>query len=161
MLKKISERPVKNTPRKLPFVTRQTAYDCHVKVEILDTVGKALLTSFPVRWNNKPEPIKQEIVDKEVVQIYDARLDREGRYIDIPPDEEESFALLLRVFGDFDAYAWNNENYGFEYWQHPERKLMSGEYVVRVTIKTGDFNGDWEFKFVNPENYDDFRLLLV
>ena len=150
---------VKNSPRKFPFVTKQTANACHGNIIFLTEKYGQTGKSIQFKWDGTPEPIKQEILNNQVVYLPDRRLIRATRFIDIAPDEEESLAIAFRIQGDSDAYGWSFLNYQILDWRYPESILPLGNYIARITITSGDTVVKKDFPFTNPENFEEFDLM--
>lgn len=149
---------ISNNPRKLPLVSRRTAQDCHGSINFLDNNHKPLGVSVQIKWDGTPEPVKPEIVNGQVVYLFDNRLLRSCRYINIPPEEQESIAVAMRIQGDSQAYAWSCQNYQLPDWRHPDLQLPQGTMVARVTISSGDSVTRKDFVFDNPPSFTDFEL---
>lgn len=149
---------VKNSPKKVPLVRRQTAYSVHGTVTFIrKSDGKQVGQTMPIRWDGAPEPIKYEVENGKILSILDPRLVRISGYIDIPPDEQESFAIAVRIHGDKNAFGWTSESY-FHDWRHPDYKLPTGEYMAKIKLTTGDATFEGEFPFVNLDAFETFDL---
>lgn len=150
---------VRNNPRKMPFVPRQTAYECHGTVTFLTKNMKEVCGPMPFKWDGTPEPVKKELSEGDKrVYLFDNRLVRVCRYINIPPDEIESLAVAVRFIGEQDAFGWTPESYA-KYWRHENYQLPTGEYIARVKIKSSDTVAEEDFIFINPINFDNFDLM--
>ncbi|MCX8126790.1 MAG: hypothetical protein N3E40_06625 [Dehalococcoidia bacterium] len=149
---------VKNSPKKVPLVTRQTAYSVHGTVTFIrKSDGKQVGQTMPIRWDGAPEPIKFEVANGQVLSIPDPRLVRISRYIDIPPDEQEGFAIAVRIYDEKTAFGWTSESY-FQNWRHNDYALPIGEYVAKVRLTTGDATFEGEFPFANFDAFEPFAL---
>jgi hypothetical protein len=150
---------VVNKPRRVPFVTRQTAYSCHGTITFLTPSLQSIGNPMPIKWDGTAEPLNPEIVNNQIVNLLDQRLLRFSRYIDIPPDEKETLAVAVRIHGDTLAFGWTGESYAHD-WRHPDFKFPPGNYVARVTITTGDSKTQKDFAFENPDRFEAFDLSL-
>lgn len=151
---------VKNTPLKVPFVPRKTAFQCHGDIKFYNSKREQIGNPMPIRWDGNPEPIRFEIVNGEVVGVIENSLLRLSRYIDIPPDEQESLAIAVRIHSETLAYGWTGKSYQYD-WRHPDYELPQGNYVASVKITTGDDVFRADFSFVNPEVYEEFDLKMT
>ena len=150
---------VRNRPRRAWLVRRQTAFSCHGKIVFLNRDGGVVAGPVNIRWDGKPECVKQEVVGNRVVPLFDPRLVRQGSYIDIPPDEQASLAIALRIAGASDAFGWSNESYGHRLWQLERLRLPPGHYTARVTVTSGDEVETRDFGLGNPkDDFDRFEL---
>lgn len=148
---------VKNVPKRVPFVPRQTAYSCHGTITFFTPDSKQVGKTMSIRWDGAPEPIKAEVVDNKIVHLPDSRLIRLSRYIDIPPGETESLAAAVRIHDESHAFGWTSKSY-FHNWQHPDYSLPTGRYIARVKIVSGDRMFQKDFPFVNPGEFERFDL---
>lgn len=150
---------VKNSPRKFPFVRKQTAYSCHGSITFLTYKLDPTGINIQFKWDGTPEPIKPEILDGQIVHLFDNSLIRFTRYIDIPPGEEESLAIAFRIAGDTAAYGWSYFNFQHQDWRHPDNILPLGDYIARITITSGDIKVKKDVPFTNPERFKEFDLI--
>lgn len=150
---------VKNDPRSILFVPKQTAYACHGDIEFLTDKHEPTNISVQFKWDGTPEPVKAEILGEKVVYLPDNRLIRTTRFIDIAPGEEETLAIAFRNKDDVNAYGWSYLNYQTPDWRYPGCALPTGNFIARITIKSGDIVVKEDFPFANPENFNDFDLL--
>jgi len=148
---------IKNVPKKVPFVTRQTAFSVHGTISFITTDGKQVGKTMPIRWDGAPEPIKYEVSDGKVFTIPDPRLVRISRFMDVPPDENESLAIAVRIHDEKNAYGWTSESY-FNKWRHDDFLLPPGKYIARVRLTTGDSIFESEFPFNNLGEFETFDL---
>lgn len=149
---------VKNNPKRVPLVTRQTAYSVHGTVTFIrKSDGSQIGQVMPIRWDGAPEPIRYEISNGQLLPIPDPTLVRISRYINIPPDEQESFTIAVRIYGEEIAYGWTSESY-FHKWRHNDYKLPIGEYVVKIRLTTGDATFREEFSLTNFDKFETFDL---
>ena len=151
---------VENKPRKVPFVPRQTAMACHGTITFTSLSSKPVGNTISIKWDGTPEPLKPEIIDDEIKHLLDNRLIRTCGYIDIPPDEEESLAMAIRIQVDSEAYGWTAASYGND-WRYPNSTLPLGTYIAQVKIFTGDDPFQEKFRFENPSNFEGFDLVKV
>ena len=151
---------VKNSPRSFPFVTKQTASACHGSIIFLTDKLEQIGNSIQLKWDGTPEPIKPEILNGQVIYLFDNSLIRLTRYIDIPPGEEESLAIAFRISGDKVAYGWSYINYQYPNWRYTDSTLPFGEYIARITITSGDTIVKKDIPFINPEKFNGFDLLV-
>ena len=150
---------VKNSPRKFPFVPKQTAYACHGNIIFLTEKNEQTGTSIQFKWDGTPEPIKPEILNGNVVYLPDNSLIRTTRFIDIAPGEEESLAVAFRIQGDSEAYSWSYLNYQYPDWRYSDSSFPLGNYIARITITSGDTVIKKDFPFRNPDNFEEFDLM--
>ena len=148
---------IKNVPRKLPFVPRQTASSCHGTIVFLDTQKKAISNPMQIRWVDSPEPIKKEILNNQIINLPEPNLIRLSRYIVIPPDESELCDLAIRFFNENTAYGWCTDSY-FKNMRHSDYTLNRGSYFAKVSILTGDSKFEAIIPFSNPPDYKNFNL---
>jgi len=151
---------VLNNPRKAPFVTRQTAQAAHGTIEFLDAYRSSLSGRMPIRWDAAPEPVKYEAVGRRAILLPDPRLVRISRFIDIFPDERESLAVAIRIFGDYEAYGWTSESY-FRDWRHPDFSLPLGALIARVRLAVGDTVVQKDVPFNNPGQFEEFDIVQL
>jgi hypothetical protein len=149
---------VKNEPRRVPFVPRQTAMGVHGSIEFLDNAKNSICGKMPIRWDGTPEPLKYEIVNGEVVTLADLRLLRVSKFIDIYPDEQESLGIAIRLEGEDNAFVWTTDSY-FHSWRHPDFTISQGDFYSRVTVKAGSESFIRDVPFINPGEFEDFDLL--
>jgi hypothetical protein len=152
---------VKNDPKNFPAVPKQTAFACHGNITFLTDKFEEIGKSIQYKWDGTPEPINPEILNRRIVYLTDNRLIRTTRFIDIPPGEEESLAIAFRIKGDSEAYGWSYLNYQHSDWRHPGSILPSGNYVARITITSGDTVVKKDIPFTNPENFEEFDLVIT
>jgi len=152
---------VRNNPRKLPFVPKQTAYACHGNISFLTDKCEPTNINIQFKWAGTPEPIRPEISNGKPVYLLDNNLIRSTRFIDIPPGEEERLAIAFRIKGDADAYGWSYLNYQSPDWRHPESTLSPGSYIARITITSGDTIVKKDIPFANPADFDKFDLVDI
>lgn len=148
---------IKNVPRHVLFVPRQTASGVHGTITFLDINKNPISGAMPIKWDRRPEPIKYEVSEGEVVRLPDPRLISVSGYIDIYPDEEESLGFALRLLEDDEAYGWTVSSY-FYGWRHPAYKLPIGRYFARVKVKSGDKKFTQDILFTNPQEFNGFDL---
>lgn len=148
---------IKNDPRKLPFVPRQTASSCHGTIIFLDAEKKAFSKPMQIRWADSPEPIKKEILNNEIINLPEHNLVRLSKYIDIPPDEAELSDLAIRFFNENIAYGWCTDSY-FKNMRHSDYTFNKGSYFAKVSILTGDLKFEAIIPFSNPPDYEKFDL---
>lgn len=148
-----------NKPRRMLFVTRQTANSCHGDIIFFTADYKQIGNPMPIKWDGTPEPIKPEIYKNKIVWLLDPRLLRLTRFIDIPPDESESLAIAVKILGDNNAYGWTGESYLRGDWKHPNYTMKLGVYIARVKIYSGDSVFIQDFRFTNPKKFEKFDLL--
>jgi len=147
-----------NSPKKVPFLRRQTAFSVHGTISFFTMDDKQVGKTMPIKWDGTPEPIKFEVVEGEIVAIVDPQLVRISRFIDIPPDEKESLAIAVRIYDDKSAYGWTSESY-FRGWRHPDFALPIGKYIAKVRLTTGDAIFEKEFQFNNLYKFQNFDLI--
>lgn len=150
---------IKNKPRKLPFVPRQTASACHGTIVFLNAQKNAVSNPMKIRWVDSPEPIRKEILNGKIINLPEPNLIRLSRYIDIPPDESELCDLAIRFFSENTAYGWCTDSYLKEL-KHPDYKLNKGSYFAKISIFTGDSTFEAYIPFSNPSEYEKFDLNL-
>jgi len=148
---------VLNSPKRFPFVPRQTATSCHGSITFLDSDQKPISQPMQIRWADSPEPIKNEISNNEIVKLPEQNLIRLSRYIDIPPDESEICDLAIRFYGEDTAYGWNTYSY-FKNMRHPDFQISQGEAFARLSLFAGDSKFESFITFMNPKEYDKFEL---
>jgi hypothetical protein len=148
---------VKNNPRSLPLVTRETAYSCHGTITFINESGNIVCNSMPIRWAGNPEPIKPEVASNRIVTILDPTLVKSSQYIDIPRDEEEELDICVRFQDDSNAYGWNSESYYYQ-GKNPNYKLLPGTYRIEVKLTCSGEADTIKFLLNNSENLDDFRI---
>ena len=148
---------VLNSPRRVPLVTRQTAFAAHGSIQFHAANGEPISGAMPIRWDGSPEPVKHEILNASVVSLLDHRLLRISRFIEIFPDEKESLAVAVRILGDNEAYGWTGESYIHD-WRHPDFRLPLGTLRATVRIATGDTVTTKQISFNNPPKFEEFDL---
>ncbi len=149
---------VKNNPRKVCFVPRQTASAVHGSITFKNNNGKKITGAMPIRWDGAPEPIRYVVVNGQVQHLPDPRLIRVSKFIDIYPDEMESLALAIKIQGDNVAYGWTSASY-FHNWRHIDFELPEGDYIACVSVKCGDDTIVQDIRFSNPKTFTGFDLL--
>ncbi|MFH1866435.1 MAG: hypothetical protein ABIK85_11195 [Candidatus Eisenbacteria bacterium] len=140
---------VRNAPRRAPLVRRQTATAAHGRVIFMDAAYREVSGPLHIRWDGKAECIKYLVVGDHVEQRFDPSLVRQGRYIDIPPDEGATLAIAFRFDDETEAFGWSNESYAHPGWRNPDFRLPPGEYVARVTLVSGDSVTTQDLRFSN------------
>lgn len=154
-----TNRPRTIFGRRLPFLRRQSARLSHGSLTFSNPDAGQTAT-VAVRWDAQPEPLpfRGETPDGERFLIPRYDLIRQGRYIDIPPDESEAFAAAVRVRGEDQAYGWSGENYNHPRWHNEASELPPGEYYLDVRLVTDDFVFRDRFQITVGEEYDEFEL---
>jgi hypothetical protein len=150
---------VKNSPRKAPFVTRQTAYSVHGTISFITQNGEQIGGALPIRWDGAPEPIKYEVSNGNIIQLPETSLIRVSRFMDIPPDEKETFSFAVRILNEKSAYGWNSESYFKESWHYEEYELPLGTYIAKIQLKTGGMIFEKEFQINNFDAFESFTLV--
>ena len=151
---------VRNQPRKVPLVTRQTAYAVHGRMSFVDSKGVQVGKTIPIRWDGMPEPIRYEVDNGKVITLPDTSLFRVSQYINIPPDEQETFAVAVKFQDDKKAYGWSNESY-IHGWKHKEVSLPPGSYEVVISLQSGDKVWKKRFRLQNTDEIKGFQLTEV
>lgn len=151
---------VQNVPKRAPLVRRQTAIATYGKIVFMDSGYATVARPLHVRWDGKAECIKYLAVNGQVVPMFDPSLVRQGRYIDIPPDEAATLAIAFRIAGEEEAFGWSNESYAHPHRKNPDFRLLPGDYIARVSIFSGDSPPvQKDFRFSNPPGaFDGFEF---
>jgi hypothetical protein len=149
---------VTNSPKRVPFVPKQTATSSHGTITFYDNDGNQLGIPMPIKWDGTPEPLNLEISNGKIVYLLDQRLLRGTRFIDIPPDESETLAIAVRILNKTNAYGWTGESYSHD-WCHPAYEIPNGEYTAKIKVFSGDSKAEEYFKFILGEEFEDFDLI--
>jgi hypothetical protein len=75
-------------------------------------------------------------------------------WVDIPPGGHTPIDIVVRCKGDSDCYGWNNDSLQ-HFGKNSDWRLKEGQYIVRVTVKTGGRDIDAFFRLINEM---EFRL---
>jgi len=148
---------VRNQPRKVPLVTRQTAYAVHGRMSFVNSKGGQVGKTIQIRWDGMPEPLKYEVENGRIITLPDPALFRVSQYINIPPDEQETFAVAVKFQGDEEAYGWSNESYKHK-WKHTEVSLPPGVYEVIISLQSGDKVWKKRFRLQNTNGVNGLQL---
>lgn len=140
------------SPRWLPFASRDTAVGCRVSARFYRQ-GEPITLPIPCRWSDRPEPIRNELVDPGtlgappgpplLLGIPDPTLVPASQVYDLPAGGrwEEVAVAVLR---DGQVHGWGAESYFYD-WRNPDWRLDRGVYDVDVRVewqgksKTGRF----------------------
>jgi hypothetical protein len=120
---------VKNEPFIKPFrwIQRQTAENCHAKIEFYKIGENVLMFSMRGRWASTPE--LPSIPSDAILKLL------HPDPVTIPINEQEFLDVIAKHKNDKEAYGWNNEAY-FNSWRTPHYKLDTGKYLVKISIGT-------------------------
>lgn len=145
-----------NKPRKVPFVTRETAYACEVSITFVSRAG-VRIGPMPGRWAGNPEPLRYEAVNGEIRQLPDFALMVTNRLTNIPPLRSRRLDIAMRRAQDREAFGWTDTSYLHD-WRQKDFRLPEDSYAVHVEVTTGDRIFPQVFRLENPENIDGFLL---
>lgn len=156
---KLRNKPL---PTIVRFMQRSAALQCRGEITFHNLDGQLFFRrTMPVRWVKSPEPIANQILDRDGnVQFFIrdfARAATESR-IDVYPGEEELLDVAIRFDCEPDCYGWNNDSYLYN-WRNPDWKLPSERYLVKVVITSSGQKCVGKFRLINNvEGLADFCL---
>lgn len=160
----VENRPL---PRKVRWLSRNTAIRCQGLITFHHLDGQNTFgRSMQARWSGSPEPVPIYAVLRGAspgrIDIYDPiRLSPEI-HRDIYTGESEKLDVAARFDNDVDCYGWCNDNYFSDpRWRNPNWRLNTGQYLVKVEVRTAGQRCEGLFRLVNDVPINDFRLLLA
>jgi hypothetical protein len=129
----------KPPPRWLPLASRDAALACRVTARFYHG-SDPVTPPIPCRWSDRPEPIKNELVDPQtlgapagppvLIGIPDPQSVPETQVYDLLAGaRREEVAVAVLCHGE--AYGWGAESY-LHHWRHPDWKLERGAYDVEI-----------------------------
>ncbi len=148
----------KNTPKRLSWAyNREPAMMCRAWIAFYDQ-NKLRVYSREMlgRWAETPNPKIAQVTDLNGNVVRYAQNSEELRHsVDIPPGAYTPLDLVVRSKSETTCYGWNNDSL-VRYGKNPDWRLKEGQYLVRVTVKTGGKNFDGFFRLINEM---EFRLV--
>jgi hypothetical protein len=108
------------------------------------------------RWAETPNPALVQLPGQDGMPMT-ITLNAEylRNWVDIPPGLHTPLDIAVRCKGESSCYGWNNDSHQHQ-GKNPDWQLKEGQYMVRVTIKTGGRNFDAFFRLINEM---EFRLV--
>lgn len=77
----------------------------------------------------------------------------------IPPGESSEISIAVKLDGEDNCYAFNNESYLHE-WKNPNFELDQKRYIVKVKIAAEGKEWEKEFVLINlGKTIKNFRLI--
>jgi hypothetical protein len=149
-------------PRLLRWLGRSTAQQCsgHISFHHLDDGAPILSKPMPIRWAASEEPVSFQIVENQVVSMFDPAKYNAAFRRDCFPGIPEPADVVARFDNEDDCYGWSNENYlPHKGWRNPEFKLPKGRYLVAVVIRSSGEDVSKILKLENSVGAQHFRLM--
>lgn len=147
---------IHNEPRKVPFVTRETAYACEASITFVSEAG-VRIGPMPGRWAGNPEPFRYEAANGGIRTVPDFALMVTNRLTNIPPHRSRRLDIAMRRAQDRAAFGWTDTSYLHD-WRQKDFQLPEDTYAVHVEVTTGDRVFTQVFRLENPEDMDGFFL---
>jgi hypothetical protein len=115
---------------------------------------------MPIRWAGQPEPVPILFsIGNQHVSIADPTRFSLNPRVDVYPGEGEALNIAAKFDSEVECYGWSNENYfSNPIWRHPNWKLSSGRYLVRVTVLSAGQNCTGVFRLIADVPRGNFRL---
>ena len=139
------------------FYDGEPALSCHASIVFyhLDDGRRACSEKMPVRWvdTDEPECDVRYLADGTAVDV----LRKVQHTVDIPSGECAKMDVAFRQGDHTKCYGWNNEGYLYGK-SNPKWTLDKGQYVAKVTMKTGGRLFANAFVIDNDGRYEDFKL---
>ena len=152
----ISNKPVKETNWFLgKWLVRDTAWKTGATILFCDVQKKPFI-EIQGRWAGGQEPIIPVGVNEHRFDISKVML---GNYQDISAGkgEYEILDVAARRMKEREAFAYSNMSYSVPNKKHAMMKLQEGEYLVKVTLESGESRAEQWFVLISRE--EDFRLI--
>lgn len=155
---KVSNKPL---PRWARWMSRDAATHCHGTITFhhLDeqnVFGRAM----QVRWSGSPEPTPTKVVvgDQAYLFFNPSKIAFISR-MDIYPGESERIDTVVKFDDEDVCFGWSNDSYFTDpIWRNPDWRLVSGRYLIKVTITTSGEKKTEVFRLINDVPRSDFRL---
>jgi hypothetical protein len=151
----------KPLPRPLKWMIRNAALQCHGTITFNHLDGQNLFgRGMSIRWSGSPEPVAlQFTVGNQHIMFADPARFTLASKMDIYPGESERLDIAAKFDDDTECYGWSNENYFSDpAWRHPQWKLPSGRYLVKVTVISSGEKCTGIFRLINDVARQDFRI---
>jgi hypothetical protein len=153
-------------PRWIPLASRDAAIGVRVTVRFYRG-GDPVTPEIPCRWSDRPEPIRNELVDPRTlgapagppieIGVRDPTLVPQSQVYDLQAGgrwEEVAVAVLV----DGEAWGWGAESQ-LHGWKHPHWKLDLGVYDVEVRAEwQGTSQTRWLRLEYLSDDWSSFRL---
>jgi len=124
------------------------ANKCRVKITFKDNLGKTMF-SLAGKWDWTPEPLKYKLVNGQLKGIPDPTLIPPSEFVDINPNDEESFCILMKYDGENECYAFNGFSYLHPDLKNPNWKLGLGEYQIHLELHASNSHKKFTFTLKN------------
>jgi hypothetical protein len=116
--------------------------------------GKSIFDPMTIRWCHSTEPstaYKCGVLDTNWLIMIKKR--------DIQPGESDYLDVAARFDDEKECYAWNNDNYfSNPRFKNPQRQLITGNYIIRVEMRTSGERFVDHFRLINDSAVANFRL---
>ena len=150
---------VQNKPAHYPwhwFTNRDTAWACEVRLEFYHADRpneKAIPDTILARWSATPELLQPVMLaDASGTSRYTTIPDLSklpyGRRLDLHSGGSEPVALVVKMEGLEQCYAFSNESYWLG-WENKQWQLGTGEYKVIAEARSGRYIKAKTFRLVN------------